>query len=180
MLKKILLTTSLITSTLLFSNENIKQETTQSEQAKLVRKEVKQEQKSQQVEPKLETFINETINNLYGLDYKVLTNKEDFLLKIKPFLNQGIYEEDLDIHKIENLIEEAIANKIVIKIDITSKPIFIQEVEGYIQILHSYSLTTNNKEEFRAMDFLIKRETDLERYPYGYSLIKSKLVARSI
>lgn len=170
MLKKILLTTSLLTSTLLFSNENIQKET----------QEVKQEQKSQQVEPKLETFINETIINLYGINYKELTNKEDFLLKIKPFLNQGIYEEDIDIHKIENLIEEAKANKIVIKIDISSKPIFIQEVEGYIQILHSYSLISNNKEEFRAMDFLIKRETDLERYPYGYSLIKSKLVARSI
>ena len=171
MLKKILLTTSLITSTLLFSNENIQ------EQSKV---NLKQEQKSQQVEPKLETFINETINILYGVDYRKLTNKEDFLSKIKPFLNQGIYEENIDIYKAENFIEEAIANKIVIKIDITSKPIFIQEVEGYIQILHSYSLTTNNKEEFRAMDFLIKRETDLERYPYGYSLIKSKLVARSI
>lgn len=170
MLKKILLTTSLLTSTLLFSNENIQKET----------QEVKQEQKSQQVEPKLETFINETIINLYGLDYKELTNKEDFLSKIKPFLNQGIYEENIDIYKAENFIEEAKANKIVIKIDITSKPIFIQEVEGYIQILHSYSLISNNKEEFRAMDFLIKRETDLERYPFGYSLIKSKLVARSI
>lgn len=171
MLKKILLTTSLITTTLLFSNENIQ------EQSKV---NLKQEQKSQQVEPKLETFINETINNLYGLDYKELTNKEDFLSKIKPFLNQGIYEENIDIYKAENFIEEAIANKIVKKIDITSKPIFIQEVDGYIQILHSYSLISNNKEEFRAMDFLIKRETNLERYPYGYSLIKSKLVARSI
>src|SRR5574344_2009785 len=168
MLKKILLTTSLLTSTLLFSNENIKQES----------QEVKKEQKSQQVEQKLESFINDAINNLYGLDYKELTNQEDFLLKIKPFLNKGIYEENIDIYKAENFIEEAKANKVVKKIDITSKPIFIQEVEGYIQILHSYSLTTNNKEEFRAMDFLIKRETDLERYPYGYSLIKTKLVAR--
>ena len=109
MLKKILLTTSLITSTLLFSNENIQ------EQSKV---NLKQEQKSQQVEPKLETFINETIINLYGINYKELTNKEDFLLKIKPFLNQGIYEEDIDIYKTENLIKDAIANKIVIKRDV--------------------------------------------------------------
>ena len=176
MLKKFILSISL-SSLLLASTETkeVKQE---------IKEDIKQEQALEVVfaNQKIEDFIIKFIDNTYGLDYKKDTSKEIYFEKVKPFLHETFYNEYVELLKKEPFIEAIQEFQLVNKINYIESSKVVKYKDGnnkYILVYKHFIINIKDKDsrklEKKLAEIVIKKESDLERYPLGYSIRSSKL-----
>ena len=177
MIKKLILSITL--SSLLLVASETKKEVNQK-----VKEDIKQEQALEVVfaNQEIEDFIIKSINNIYGLDYKKDTSKEIYFEKVKPFLHETFYNEYVELLKNEPFIEAIQEFQLVNKINYIESSKVVKYKDGnntyilaYKQFIVNIKDKDSKKLEKKLAEIVIKKETNLERYPFGYSIRSSKL-----